>query len=210
MTASEYKVLHPFCLRPISSCPIPIAMAEVKPVPINPPAPRCSSKGTKKPRPLHIRISHRPCRDRQGVGQVVGEGASGASPPRNGTHRSPDGPRDAALGPPLPDGALWRLRDRRHRLVPRGRPQRVLQLRRPMGVQAPRQGTPQSFDSPNERVNLTRICKFHRPPSSTRLMSPASTSTSATASSSARSRASRMCSRTTASARATPSRSTCR
>ena len=48
--------------------------------------------------------------------------------------------RSPALGPPLPHRPLRQLRDRRHRLVPRRRPQRVLQLRRSLGVQAPGQG----------------------------------------------------------------------
>jgi hypothetical protein len=45
--------------------------------------------------------------------------------------------RDATLGPPLQDGAQRRLRHGRHRVVPRRRPQRRVQLRRPVGIYRP-------------------------------------------------------------------------
>lgn len=53
---------------------------------------------------------------------------------------SADGQRNNSLGQAIPHCARRFLRYWRHRLVPRGWSQRVIQLRRPLGVQAPRQG----------------------------------------------------------------------
>lgn len=60
------------------------------------------------------------------------------------THRCcslTDGQGDALLAPGLRDCPSGRLRDGRHPVVSRGRTERFVQLRRPMGLQAPRSGS---------------------------------------------------------------------
>lgn len=52
-----------------------------------------------------------------------------------------DGARAPLLAPSVQDGHGRLVRRGRRAVVPRGRPQRVVQLRRPLGVQAPQQGT---------------------------------------------------------------------
>lgn len=52
---------------------------------------------------------------------------------------STDGPGNPSLGSPIPDCSSWRIFYWRYCVVPRGRVKRILQLRRPLGIQAPEQ-----------------------------------------------------------------------
>lgn len=56
-------------------------------------------------------------------------------------HTPVDGTRDPLLGQAFCHSALRQLHKRRHCLVPGGRSQRILQLRRQMGLQKSRQGS---------------------------------------------------------------------
>lgn len=93
------------------------------------------------------------------------------------SYPSTDGQGAHLLAPPLLDRHGRLVRSGRRSMVPRGRTQRLLQLRRPLGVQAPQQGVLLLLPSTQLLIISVLIGpRSGRPPSSGRLMSPDSTS----------------------------------